>query len=596
MIVIVGIRIDGIVGMRVGEECACIAGPSGPRQKLRQERGYLRMGYIDDAIVNWLATRVAFVMARRVLINRDDCKRGARRMAVVLGLAALLAPVVRQPALADGTLPLPTQMRVCTVEPVRWNPCGVWTLDKGRYDGVWADIHLTALITVDRFTLYSVEFTRRDQGSHAGVYRYRGRPSSAGGGIDQGEVSSEDGRLLGHFTASWNDPALAAALRNAALERKVHPISGLPPVMHFCAANCFTLELRGNQYVATNQYPWAGVNFSSTWTVDQFGSDRVVIHRQDSSGYSGENTWSAEFDGHISNTGNHLVDVQVNGKPEPDIRWSWGSALEETPGSNEERDRLRATQGSIAGASADISSAELHDRIADIASQSNAARVLTQGPPQVRLPPGAAPAFASFRADVRAVLQPESPLLPEHRGLACDAGNSLGDVEALEVAKFAFRAMDFARGICWSKALAHKSNSRADVLLGVAALMGWGSPKDLTAAYDHFNAAAKTNDPWGVYFLEDCYHYGWGTPVDLAMTQHLDSWLMANPDGQAVFRSIGADDAESERQYRRMMVLFDPPRTSNCYKDRDGKLFDCHPGDVDQAALQQRLDDINGSR
>jgi hypothetical protein len=166
-------------------------------------------------------------------------------------------------------------------------------------------------------------------------------------------------------------------------------------------------------------------------------------------------------------------------------------------------------------------------------------------------------------ADVRAVLQPEAALLNARAKLPCtDAATATDAREALEIGKFAWRAAEYPRGYCWIKRSADFGNVRAKVLLGMAAGMGWGVPQDRNAAFKFFHAQAEsTDDVWTAYFTRECYLAGRGTPVDRSTAAYMDTWLMFRPDGQALFLSIGDDDANIHRAYERSMLFLNPPIT-----------------------------------
>jgi len=122
----------------------------------------------------------------------------------------------------------------------------------------------------------------------------------------------------------------------------------LPAVMHFCAGNCMTLQLRGDHYEVTD--PSSIGAGSSIWTVLQFAAGHpVIFHRRDAAAGPGVNggrtlyevTYQAEF----AASGDSLLNVRTNGSPDPGIRWVWGAILNTVPGSNAERASLqRAAQ------------------------------------------------------------------------------------------------------------------------------------------------------------------------------------------------------------------------------------------------------------
>jgi hypothetical protein len=154
---------------------------------------------------------------------------------------------------------------------------------------------------------------------------------------------------------------------------------------------------------------------------------------------------------------------------------------------------------------------------------------------EILLPQGASPRFASFPADIRAVLRPEPVAITARIKPSCGNMNALKADEALEFGKYAFRATDFPLGYCLIKYSADLGNSRAKVLLGVSAMMGWGVAKDATAAFHYFDSAAAQGDVWRSYFSEQCLEKGIGTPINKAQAVKMDTWLSFRPEGQSSF-------------------------------------------------------------
>jgi len=367
----------------------------------------------------------------------------------------------------------------------------------------------------------------------------------------------------------------------------------LPPVMHFCAANCMTLERRDDHYIRTTPLYGDGPGTESLWTVDHFTPELMVIARYERSNNPGQPEWRPVYRGRLSADGNRLVDITEDGFPMPTTRLTWGAALAETPGNNAERDQRKAASG---GAQPEP---KYGSRLADALVQGMHDAAANAPPPEVRLPPGASPSFASLRADIRALLQAESPLLPTKDKLPCDSPQVVSAEEALEIGRFAYRAAEYARGECWLKRSADAGSVRAHVVLGAVALTGLGMPKDAAAAVKHFDTGMREPlDPWAVYFMEDCYQYGWGTPVNLQRAAILNSWLMTRPGGQAVTLAIGADDAETQRQRQRMLLFLNPPTRSRqvCRTATAAQPASCHDEyDVDQQAVDEQLERIKNS-
>ena len=137
-----------------------------------------------------------------------------------------------------------------------------------------------------------------------------------------------NGRNWSMPAPSWWIAALAVA---AAPAFPATPVP--PPVIHFCAANCFTLLLRDGQYVRED-------GTSETWTIERFLPDDVVLHRHDPPmPWNGGKT-DVVYSGRDVN--DRLDDIRVEGQPAPS-NWSmaWGEALSTVPGNNAERDGAR---------------------------------------------------------------------------------------------------------------------------------------------------------------------------------------------------------------------------------------------------------------
>jgi hypothetical protein len=213
--------------------------------------------------------------------------------------------------------------------------------------------------------------------------------------------------------------------------------------------------------------------------------------------------------------------------------------------------------------------------------------------PDILLPPGATEEFAAYPNDARAILQPAAAITRDEAKLPCSTTAHISDVDALEIGKYALRAAQFDRGHCWAKRSADAGNLHAKVILGVCALMGWGTPKDPKAAFDYFAPFFKNpTDAWGVYFARECYVKGIGTPQDLKLGAQAGAWLILHDNGQAVYLSIGADDAAHIREYRRGLVLMNPPmkNTQVCDYNAPKTEQPCHTvTEVDKERLGTQL-------
>jgi hypothetical protein len=220
--------------------------------------------------------------------------------------------------------------------------------------------------------------------------------------------------------------------------------------------------------------------------------------------------------------------------------------------------------------------------------------------PNILLPPGASEEFASFPPEARAILQPEYPLTPADSKRPCEETKQITDSNtALEIGKFAFRAGEMDRGACWiDYSIEPLRNIRGNVIRGMLSFLGFGITKDPETAFKYFSAALPSRDPWGLYFLEQCYMSGAGTPKDLHQATIIESWMMTHQQGQDVFMSIGADDAEQMRIYRRGLALMFPPTKSKevCTYSTYLHTNQCHTeSEVDDEALQEKLNQINSA-
>jgi hypothetical protein len=143
---------------------------------------------------------------------------------------------------------------------------------------------------------------------------------------------------LGVAAAQTSPPPVRPPTTQPAPSKAPGAVPDLPRVMHFCAANCFTLTWQNGLYVATANPPFAPGN-SSTWIVERFTSESVILRRTDRN-RAGAVTFGGVYSGQISNDGNRLINGTLNGRPDS-FKLVWGTALNSIPGSNAERDRSR---------------------------------------------------------------------------------------------------------------------------------------------------------------------------------------------------------------------------------------------------------------
>ena len=191
----------------------------------------------------------------------------------------------------------------------------------------------------------------------------------------------------------------------------------------------------------------------------------------------------------------------------------------------------------------------------------------------IMMPPGAAPIYATYPEALRAVLQPEYLLLPTEFKWPCDSPKEATDPEAdlikdiretspgdsTDIGKYAIKAGEFERGICWLKRGAALGSTRAVVILGALHQDGIGVPKNPKAAFVYYNSIASKWDPWDVWYLAEAYENGNGVERNKQMGDHLNVWLMMHDSGQQVYLAIGADDAEKVREFNRAKLYLDPP-------------------------------------
>jgi hypothetical protein len=236
-----------------------------------------------------------------------------------LGQGAPSRATTQAPAKARAATP------VTMTECEGVNNCATWTFLGAQGNGQWPSGEV-ANLSVERYDDNSVVIRRADStGSSAGL-------TAVYTGTRHGD------RVGGDFTSSWpghwdNKAGNWYATVEAAISR--------PTVMHFCAANCFTLTWDGGRYVNSTGFDW-NPDFRSIWTVDVFTRESVVLRRTD----TGKFPLTAVYRGQISKEGNRLVNATWNGD-HSDFKLAWGTALNTVPGSNEERDRGKPAQQQV---------------------------------------------------------------------------------------------------------------------------------------------------------------------------------------------------------------------------------------------------------
>jgi hypothetical protein len=118
-----------------------------------------------------------------------------------------------------------------------------------------------------------------------------------------------------------------------------------PSVLHFCNVHCMTLVWTQGHYLMVTKFSWAPAGGTSTWTVERFTHDSVILHRKESPPDPADpKGWQdVVYAGRVSKEGNRLLDMTINGSLESNAKLTWGSALNSIPGSDEERDNARQT-------------------------------------------------------------------------------------------------------------------------------------------------------------------------------------------------------------------------------------------------------------
>jgi hypothetical protein len=137
---------------------------------------------------------------------------------------------------------------------------------------------------------------------------------------------------------SYSDHADPSSQQTTLVE--LHDPRYPPHEMHVCWTNCFTLIYDGHLYRRAD-------GTDETWTVEKFSADSFVLHRHSAPAQWNGFKTDVTYTGHTAN--DRLIGVALDGKPTSGIDASWGIALNTLPGSNAERDAMRATGSSDAG-------------------------------------------------------------------------------------------------------------------------------------------------------------------------------------------------------------------------------------------------------
>ena len=193
----------------------------------------------------------------------------------------------------------------------------------------------------------------------------------------------------------------------------------------------------------------------------------------------------------------------------------------------------------------------------------------------ILVPAGASDVFASYPADIRAILRQENPLTedpmtPCDSSKEDDTGTGVNDpVAALEIGKFALRRGENERGECWINHSGYlDKNPRAVVLIGVCFLMGWGLPQDAKRAFRYFDGEwAENHDAWAMYFAEQGYINGNGVAKNISRAGQIDGSLMMSDAGREIFSLIGSDDENWMRRAQNIREVMNPDTktVTRCY-------------------------------
>lgn len=226
--------------------------------------------------------------------------------------------------------------------------------------------------------------------------------------------------------------------------------------------------------------------------------------------------------------------------------------------------------------------------------------------PDIVIPPLAADEFASFPDDYRAILRPshDAKLLTVDslKAPCAEAKSQTNGTTALEIAKFAIRDLEYDRADCWlNRAYALKSQL-AVPLIGLVNLEGWGAPKNPAEAFRTFSIG---NDPWSLYFREQCYLKGIGTAQNAQEAKRLDLKIQMSLSGEYLLESIGLDKIANQRNQLEAELELHPPTkpVTSCRQafpnemvpanERGPNGEHCETGSVvDQDAVKRALDNF----
>ncbi len=191
----------------------------------------------------------------------------------------------------------PTAMTECEGT----NNCATWTFLGGQGNGQWPSGEIANLTDDKTVTIRRADST----GASAGLTAvYSG--------------TRHDDRVGGEFISSWPGHWANKSGNWYATVQKLTETT-LPPEMHFCAQQCADLKLENGHYCIPGAYG----NGSSTWTVESFTRESVILRRVDSTGFT------ARYTGKMSSAGNSVINALANGSYT--FLLTWGAALNDIP-------------------------------------------------------------------------------------------------------------------------------------------------------------------------------------------------------------------------------------------------------------------------
>jgi len=241
-------------------------------------------------------------------------------------MAAVSALTAQSQRPANGGAP--AAIRICTGADGKpsQNSCEVWNRDGTHYNAAHVQ-NPPAILAVESFAADAVVLRVTDA-AHPGKdgtrVVYGGKMSGDGSSVPEGIYLAKDGSM-GTFKAYWGGALAQPMASTAGAVSGASPVA-VPQVLHFCAAHCltFTLERDGRLHNYTN-LP-GQFNEHRILEIQKFTPDTVVIHRTDMGSHPGDGMMHGGMQ-----AGNNTASSNEG------WRLSWGDALNDLPGSDDER-------------------------------------------------------------------------------------------------------------------------------------------------------------------------------------------------------------------------------------------------------------------